>query len=210
MYGHPGDSDVWELWYDIFGMGSEDYGTRAVIAITDDDKVVTGKISECSASWVRIGNEVVSWDQIRFMSYEGFPVRKILCSPPPKTMRRTRSLKQAALIRRALHEEFDGTFRNTSIMHSLEFLIDKILTTAQHYKMKAEGWKVSRKRVLSSGLTFGDPFEAEFVSLQLLNPGNSGDYYSDEPDEETVLLQAADGTPALVWDLPSVLAVEAA
>lgn len=211
---HPGDpDDTWKLWFDIFGDGEGGPGDREVIVILDDDKVVIGKIVAWNDMRIQIKksgsyfDHQIHWDQIRFMAHEGFPVRKILCPPQPKTMKKIRSLGRAASIRKALKQEFDGTFGGTSIISALSFLINSALHAADRYKATVEDFIV-RPRPRLRSTTFGDPFCAEFVGVRLLNPGNHGPWWDDEPDEETLLLEAEDGSRALLWDLPSVLALE--
>lgn len=217
---HPGDpDDTWKLWFDIFGDGESGPGDREVIIILDDDKVVIGKIISWNDSWIQIKGPCgggfgrdhhVYWETIRFMAHEGFPVRKILCAPQPKTMRKIRSLGRAARIRKALKQEFDGTFNDTDIFQSMQDIVEAVLETAERYKAKAKHFIVRKKPRTEGfgGMSFGDPFCAEFVGVRLLNPGNHGPWWNDEPDEETLLLEAEDGSRALLWDLPSVLALE--
>jgi len=210
---HPGDPDnTWMLWFDIFGDGESGPGDREVIIILDDDTVVIGKISGWSEARVHLKtsrgkfDHHVNWDRIRFMAHEGFPVRKILCPPQSKTMKKIRSLSRAAQLRQALKQEFNGTFGGTSIVDALGYAANTLLHAADRYKAMIDDFIV-RPRPRTRSTTFGDPFCADFVAATLLNPGNHGPWWDDEPDEETLLLETEDGSRAMLCDLPSVLAL---
>lgn len=57
---------------------------------------------------------------------------------------------------------------------------------------------------IGSTIVFGDPFIIESVDSILYNPGNTGDNYWDELDEEVIKMTSKDGAIGCLWDLSTI------
>lgn len=151
-----------------------------LVLITDEDKVLFGKLTHIEDDGLFLNDDWVPWEHTRFASHDGFPVRKVFHPGGWKSILKTRTKERAAQVRELLRTEFEG-------------------------KKRVPSSPMPRFRVC-----FGDPFDIERASVRLFNEGNGGEYFNDEPDEEAMLLVSQDGARALLWDLASVLEVEAA
>jgi len=70
------ECSTWDLYYSMFKDGDE------VIIITEDDDYLWGSVTAINAGAIlsrpNKEDKLVPWEDIRFMSHDGFPVKKLM------------------------------------------------------------------------------------------------------------------------------------
>lgn len=220
------DRDAWDLFHRCFKRGEE------VFVITDDDGVHWGRlgaVTEDEFVLSRPGGVAASlkWWDIRWMSHDGFPVRRLLGADGSPSLEREPSVADAIRVAHAATFGVDGPFRGdleaahgriaaleSEIRTLRKNAIDWDAVEERNVEIKRLREEVSVTRAREAGVEsvrrtrFGDPFEAESVASELFNPGNVGFAHHLANDEECLVLRAADGAVAQLFDLPTVYLLE--
>lgn len=91
---------AWKLYWSMFKDGDE------VVIITDDDKLYWGELETHNDGIeliiIRGPSRHYSWDQIRFMSHDGFPVKKLMGADGGKSIEKLDTTDTQKVIRAAL------------------------------------------------------------------------------------------------------------
>lgn len=212
------DRDAWDLFNRCFKRGEE------VFVITDEDRVYWGRlgaVTEDEFVLSRPGGVVTSlkWWDIRWMSHDGFPVRRLLGADGSPSLEREPSVADAIRTAHAATFGVDGPFRGDleaahARIAALEDEVRVLREPISERILERLREEVSVARARGSGVEsvrrsrFGDPFEAESVASELFNPGNVGFAHYLANDEECLVLTAADGAVAQLFDLPTVYLLE--
>lgn len=189
----------WTLFNRMFKLGHE------VILITDEDKFDWGAIAEITDDGITLkrtwkkGKER-KWENVTFISHDGFPVRKLPPSPSDAHVEKLLSdpkikdLKGA--IRKAL--AFNTCAECGVVMKD---------TSTGGFGIDCTGCEAKRKKRQS--FTGGHPWQIEGVTSDIFNIGNECDYYwSNHPLEETIVMKSKDGLGGQLWDLPAIFEFE--
>ncbi len=175
--------NAWDLYRRCFKEGDE------VIVIDDDDRVFWGKLNtEELGITLRHAkrSHFLYWEDVRFMSHDGFPVRRLVGADGDPSILKEKSAKDA--IRAALTKEFSGR------------------------EDKSSYWPTGYRRPIPSFRgRFGDPFDVLVpCEVELYNSGNTGWYWYGQDYEECLVLTAPDGARAQLFDLSTVFYAEVA
>lgn len=174
--------NAWDLYYRIFNDGDDVY------VITDSDEAFWGKAHATQTGLLlsrpNVVDRFLDWDDITFMSHDGFPVRKLMGADGSKAIEKT----------------------NTK---SIEAGIRKILTaspkiTEGEFSMPRDCPRHSqlpRDHPRHSQLVFGDPFMVENVQATLINTFYTGNHIWEPETEELIILRAPDGAVGLLYEL---------
>lgn len=196
----------WELFNMSFKPDEE------VVVVDDDDRFWWGKLGGITdlGFTLRHGRNKVAeltWEKLRFMAHDGFPVSKIMGADGSATIEKHYSPGSGpqVAIRKALVEYCDGVQPRCKACETEDWL--------------REPDKPVRAR-------FGDPFDVEAAGSRIYHAGNSGlsywsrfwnevaGYYSEKhckkgvADEEVLVLTSGDGARAHLWDLSTIYAFE--
>lgn len=207
--------DAWKLWRSMFKDGDE------VVAITDDDRVVAGKIKAkpMTCTIKRIGFKAVEidWDDIRFIAHDGFPVKKLLGADGSATIEALNTRDKRKAIRKMLTYNFCkgcGKFKLPEEFPPYDK--ERVRRYCGVCRDLVLGNITPRETPLghTNSMVFGDPFIIEGVSARLLNPGNvylgRGEGYKGWAFEEVLVLRSKDGAAGLLYDLHTIYHFEAA
>ena len=165
-----------------------------VVIVTDDDEFIWGKLTigynGCELKSLNKKKKFYSWDIVRFIAHDGFPVKKLKGADGSASIELLDTSKKVEYIR-AIHG------------NSLKLKRKKVLEKLELSKLKPksdEPWVDFRNYI-----TFGDPFLIEGIKeTVLINIGNSCWSFSDTKYEETLILKANNGTGGLLYDLPTI------
>ena len=166
--------DPWVLFWKCFSIG--DY----VVCITDEDKSYIGFLNDvdvdgCILKYPRRKDRRLEWDQIRFMSNVGFPVKKL-------------KGEESILKEKSLSEQLGQAKEETKQI--------KASISSERYAAWDRGYEAG-KPTRVSGMKFGDPFLIENVDMIMCNQGG-------DEEEEALLLTAKDGAIGLLYDFNTV------
>jgi hypothetical protein len=181
---------AWAILYEAFKGGDE------VIFIDDTDHLYYGKLILLAGDErdVYFGLKQLSgkidkyaWSEVRFMSHDGFPVRKLTGADGSN-----------------LIEKIDTKDIQTALREVTNYILcsrcgDKIHESkaiTQRYKKYCEDCAMN--------LVFSDPFLVEGVNITIFNAGNCGLSWYGDHFEETTFLKAKDGSIGLLWEIPSI------
>lgn len=222
--------DVWTLFHKHFKKGHD------VCLIDDNDFVTIGKLVAFNddGCWIQEGRNTAPWFywwwDIRFMSHDGFPVKKLLGADGSS------SIEQSVDTVNILHElrtSFEPHGRRKGRRKPIdgvqcercERTVPRGTLEPVQYYNKISNYPKTPKEVLREcqvcrsdghdtvrrfGCVMGDPFLVEGVSATMHNPGNSGPRFWDTYFEESLELVAPDGAAAILSDLGTVYYFEAA
>jgi len=184
--------DGWTIFNKMFKPGDD------LILIDEDDNFFGGKlIMAVEAGLIlKIGiqkEKLYDWDDIRFISHDGFPVKKLMPSGSDRYIQQAFSSEIPELIRNILTKE--------SCRHCKEIMERDVLK--KHERRCSE-----RPEPIAGTRSYygGCPWRIEDVFSQIVNVGNCSDYfqYIDQTFLETAVLQSLDGANGLLWDLGSI------
>jgi hypothetical protein len=181
---------VWDLFHETFKIGDD------IIIITDIDEFVVGemvKFDEDACS-IRVARNMplrdVEWVDVRFMSHEGFPVKKLIGADGSRLIEKLDTKSTQETIRKALTRSVCGGCSKLGLSEGMH-----------HYR--GEIFHPGCYKVVG-----GDPFMIEAVEAKLWNPGNEDPFFwsgnPGEEFEECIELIARDGAVGHLFDLPSV------
>ena len=182
----------WDLYRSMFKDGD------FVVVIDENDDMHWGKIKSteehATLSWPgRPRAKPIPWTEIRFISHDGFPVKKLFGADGSRSIEKLDSKKPMQIIRTML----DHTFCDRCSKVKPERLMERgsypPSCTACYRKIYVR---------------FGDPFDIETVRAELVNSGNCGDAWWGEDFEEVLMLYADDGARAQLFDLSTVFQAE--
>lgn len=206
---------AWELFRSIFKEGDE------VIIITEDDEFKWGKIrtTEMFCNLTRPGRkeEAIFWEDIRWVSHEGFPVRKLTGVEGKVLIETLDTTDIQAFVREALVHgvcwkckavapaETLGLWRGKSVCGKCK---EEYQTVAK--EAATSSWKPWRRS------TFGDPFMIEDFEAVVLNAGNpwpreGPEEYLDNWNytfEEVMVALHRGGAIGLLWDFSTIIHFE--
>lgn len=128
-----------------------------------------------------------SWADVRFMSHDGFPIKKLTGADGSK-----------------LVEQID----TTEVQQAIRNVIDHILC----YNCKTmilEEDAIKRRgdyycSTCVKTIVFRDPYIIEGVNALLLNKGNEGEFFTNHPDEECIFLTAKDGAKGILYETSTI------
>jgi hypothetical protein len=192
----------WELFNRMFKLDQE------IILITDEDKFEWGRIEDIADDGItlkrdRVKAKEIKWENVVFMSHDGFPVRKL---PPSSSDRYVDKL-----LRNPKTTDFQGTIRNALAFSPCSECgeITKDFSTG---KFSIECSTCEAKNEKRYSYRGGHPWEIEGVSSNIFNAGNfdwTTPYrWSNHPLEETVVMESKDGLGGQLWDLPAIFGFE--
>lgn len=103
-----------------------------VIFIDGDDTIGWGKLVRASQVGFVIQRNArrqrfVDWDNIRFMSHDGFPVRQLFSADGSQTIQQASSVAQA--LRKSLEDEFHGF---SQLVFADPFMIENVSAELHH------------------------------------------------------------------------------
>jgi len=180
----------------MFKLGHE------IILITDQDKFEWGKIEEITDDGVTLKRDRKKsrewkWDNVAFMSHDGFPVRKLPPSPSDEHVEKLLGEKHVRDLKSAIRQ---------ALAFSTCADCGKLIED-NSYNAKGE-CNACHRRYSYQG---GHPWEIECVSSQIFNIGNQSPsdwLWSNHPLEETIVMQSKDGLGGQLWDLPAIFEFE--
>jgi hypothetical protein len=186
MTGKSTNPKGWELFESCFSEGEE------VIAIDDLDRFWWGMLTDVTdfdCVLVRPGrNKRLSWDDIRFMSHDGFPIKEVLGADGSSTIESIDTTDTQAAIRAALDD--------CSRVRSRARFGDPFDIT-----------EPVRSRLFHTGNS-GSRYWRSFYNENLqryLSPIHRVLGYEAE---EVIVMESNDGARAELWDLTSVYCFE--
>ena len=174
--------NLWALFHENFKLGED------ILIITDDDQLYCGAFKGCDnygifLSHPRAKDKKYQWDQIRFISHSGFPVKKLRGADGSNLIEMNHIMKK--------YSHHNDPTRE---------ILEHILSWVRH-----DGPKSKVRGPVRA--IFGDPFEFEAVKVELFNPDN---YDHDELYEEVLSLTAKDRAHAELYDLGTIYHAEVA
>ncbi len=174
--------DAWTLYWSMFNDGDEVY------LITENDEVFWGKVyahdTHCILKRPSRLSLQFNWAEVRFMSHDGFPVKKLMGADGSWLIERIDTTDTQAAIRTAL------TY--TDLAH--------VIPRIKLPRAKVRTYLAPAHRRQS--YCFGDPFFIEDCTSKLFNPGVT--FAIDGHFEETLVLQHKGGAGGLLWDLKHI------
>jgi len=200
-------TSAWKLFKKDFKNG------RQVVIVTEDERFDWGTLQYTEETVTLTSGlrpaRTYYWNQITFMCYAGFPVRKVFGKYPEKEVI-TGDIP--GLFRAALAQEnLKAMEQKANVVHGVlglpEIDLENLspgFTKAQE-EMYAE---VEPFEQLLYKIKSGDPFEVEAHHVQLFNPGNVGPQFYLHPDEEVLRMMSRDGALAHHWQLINVFDFE--
>ncbi len=186
----------WTLFNRMFRLGHE------VILITDEDKFEWGTIIEITddgitlkRKWSKVKER--KWENVVFLSHDGFPVRKLPPSPSDKHVEK--------ILTDPKIKDFHGAVRK-ALAFNICAECGKITEETYTEYIDCKGCRTKRRQ---STYTGGHPWQIEGVTSEIFNIGNESDYFwSNHPLEETIVMKSKDGLGGQLWDLPAVFEFE--
>lgn len=176
---------AWDLFEKIFKQGDE------VVVITDYDRFHWGKLSynftNCTLKRPN-KEEVIPWHNVRFISHDGFPIKRLTGADGSKLIEKINTADVQATIKNAL------VF---SLCKDCGKLTENIYRCDSCQKIAD---KVRSMRV-------GDPFDIEGVYPVLLKEGIWG-LSGNNSEAECLHLVAPNGAIGQLFDLPSIYMFE--
>lgn len=197
--------DTWKLFKSQFKKGEQ------VMAVLDDGQIIWGKLdfNDHGISLAK-GKGIVShkatWDDVRFLAHDGFPVKKIMCPPSDDLLDKLDTTETQELIRGAI---------DFTLCADCGKLIKEDSDAVKYYYSNnpLTDYLCRDCNDTKRSLGFVDPFLIENVSAHLVNSGSVGAYFCDDDwyyDHfiETLVLKSNDGAMAHLWDLESIFFFE--
>lgn len=177
------DPNEWELFDECFNIGDD------VIVVDVFDQFYWGKLiktteTECVVQR-RARTDYLSWDDIRFMAHDGFPVKKI--KGKWENLELLDNSKTMSIIRRSL----DKTPHPSRTRFGDPFDITEPVTSWLYHPG-------------NSGRKYWNRFWNEHLQ-QYLSPAHRTLGYETE---EVIVMEAKDGACAELWDLTTILEFE--
>lgn len=174
--------NIWKLIREVFKDDEE------VIVITTEDEFNWGKLKMYNSVCVLVkptGDISLKWEEIRFMSHDGLPIKKLTGADGSKLIELLDTTDTQAFIREAL--------------------IRKICTLChKNIANTNRNWCPDCDEKEKNRLVMGDPFMIENFSGKLINIGNTWPPHLDEWDftfEETIIIKHRGGATGLLWDI---------
>ena len=166
----------WDLFHQCFKIGDD------VIIITEYDVYHWGKLTHfddggCKIKCMTKKEEPFDWDDVIFMSHDGFPCKKMLTSAAGDTL------------------------VNELQARKKQNILRQILTMVRYKSRRTDEITLSEDNSINAkALMIGDPFELiGDMGLQLFNPGNFTPYYCiDDTYFETLVMTSSEGLKAVV------------
>lgn len=181
------EENVWKLFNSHFKEGDD------VVFIDDSDVMTAGKMvgfddigCYLKSPWSG-RNTFHFWEDIRFMAHDGFPVKKLRGADGSK-----------------LIEQIDTTDIKKALVDATTYKgcdkCGRVIDRRAQYGMCAKCYNIWRAE-MARPTVFGDPFMIEAGRGILFNEGSksNGGYF-----DECLVLQAADGAWAELYDLSTV------
>ena len=212
-------ASAWKLYHACFKEGEE------VVIIDEDDNYFWGKLEthddHCILRRSTLKPIKVMWENVVFMSHDGFPVARI----------RESSRAAAALdkirIRDAAHKA--RRMLTATVCDRCEKATDTVLAQSKHSFFRdsktgktiqtlegMDSWEGNvlcpKCRALCEPIIVrrGDPWEINCASARLFNPGNFGPDYWGEDDEEMIVATSGDGAFAHISAIDTIFNLEVA
>ncbi len=203
--------DVWSLWDAMFQVGDP------VVVITDDDRYLWGQVSwtPMAITVKRSGHkaETVSWDEVRFVAHDGFPVKKLRGADGSSSIEKENTSELVGMIRGTLgavkRDEQDARFcprckrLYPEEAFEAEWPCDGLCVECDKL---ANPWRYDEE---GTRAIFGDPWLIEDVNVVLVNAGIVWDD-ADYEYEETLVLRHKGGARGMLWDIPTIYMAEVA
>lgn len=168
-----------------------------VIIITEDDEFFWGKLIVCGPDGFTLkrGTSInfFEWKKVRFMSHDGFPVKKLMGTSSDQYIEQAFSPDIATTIRQVLILELE-TCGNCNIL----------LPKGYPHTLCAECESKLPERRYGGG----HPFIIDGVRSFLINVGNDNPAWMGTPYEEAVVMKSKDGAQGMLWELETIFAFE--
>lgn len=207
--------NTWDLFHSMFKEGEQ------VVVIDEDDSFHWGYLFSSDVGGIHLTrpkrSEFIKWEDIVFISHDGFPVKKL---PPSgadmfiEAMLKTKKIEnKQQLIRETLTTDLCYYCGSLYFENSLNLIFRRHADNTKCPKCKYgysddddDSPTYAPGHGPSTGLSFGDPFEIEKVSCRLFNPGNNSLYheYYDDTFIETLAMVSKDGAKAQLFTLNTV------
>jgi hypothetical protein len=196
--------DIYKIFNDQFKIGN------AIFIIDEDDHFIFGEIEDIHYdNGIRLRKHFYppylkwySWNEIRFISHDGFPVRKLFPRSSDKYLVHLNtddivmSLRQLAVsvVCNSCNKLIEQSIDNYGghILGGSEdgrYYLCEVCQDVDRYSMRG-----------------GHPFEIENVSMVVVNAGNNSYYhnYADDRFLETGILRSREGLMGLLWDFSTI------
>ncbi len=192
--------NLWTLFFSNFKINDD------VVLIDHYDKIICGKLVNVDTKgytikrWGETGSEYYfPFIQVRFMSHDGFPVKKLTGADGSYLIEKLDSVDPEEMLKEALSKEFCPNCQENLVHIELDGYVNQ-----ECWDCHKKENKIKIERQKEAGIVFGDPFMIEGVKAEVFNHGNREKFWHDSAFEEVLSLKAKDGACAELYDFNSI------